>query len=69
MPALVKLSIAASNIGITPTTLRHYVKQGHLSGVRINNRLFIEEAELRRFIEAGRSRTASESPANVEGVQ
>ena len=69
MPTLVKLSAAASTIGVTPQTLRQYLRLGRLREVRFGNRIFIEEAELCRFIEAGRRSPAGTSTVEAGGTR
>ena len=54
MEALVPIDKAAELLGISPWTVRRYLQDNKLRGVRIGRRRLIEESELRRIIERGR---------------
>jgi excisionase family DNA binding protein len=46
---------AANLLGISPWTVRKYVRHRRIQAVRIGRRVLIEPSELRRIIESGRS--------------
>ena len=50
MEALLNIDKAAEKLGLSPWTLRLYLRQGKLRPVRIGRRVLLEEAELSRFI-------------------
>lgn len=54
MRPLKSIGEAAKLLGISPWTVRSYVRQGKLRAVRIGRRVLLEEAELARFIEQAR---------------
>ena len=54
MEALLNIEQAAQKLGLSPWTLRLYLRQGKLRPVRIGRRVLLEEAELSRFIAACR---------------
>ena len=45
---------AAASVGLSPWTLRAWIRQGKLAAVRLGRRVLIEPSELQRLIEAGR---------------
>jgi excisionase family DNA binding protein len=45
---------AGAASGISPHTLRGYIRSGRLPGFRAGRRLVVREADLRQFMEAGR---------------
>lgn len=49
------LKEAAAMVGLSPWTLRHWIKQGRLRSVRLGRRVLIEPGELERLVEQGRS--------------
>ena len=51
MEALLNIEQAAQKLGLSPWTLRLYLRQGKLRPVRIGRSVLLEEAELSRFIE------------------
>jgi excisionase family DNA binding protein len=61
MERLRSVNEAAEVLGISVYTVRKYIKLGKLTPVRIGRRVLLEEAELQRFILAGKVR-ASETP-------
>ncbi len=63
MEALVPVQKAAELLGISPWTVRKYIQAEKLQTVRIGRRVLIEQTEIRRIIEQGRS----SGPVNVEG--
>jgi excisionase family DNA binding protein len=52
---LIGVRQAADAIGISPWTIRQYVRQGKIHAVRIGRRVLIEPAELQRIITEGRT--------------
>jgi excisionase family DNA binding protein len=50
---LVGIREAAAAIGLSPWTVRQYVRQGRIRAVRIGRRVLIEPGELVRLIESG----------------
>jgi excisionase family DNA binding protein len=64
MEALVPIQKAAELLGISPWTVRKYVHDKKLRSVRIGRRRLIEETELRRIVQEGRS-----DPAPREGAE
>ena len=56
MSPLLDLKTAAHLLGISPWTVRAFVKKGKLRPVRIGRRVLIEEAELRRFINEAKAK-------------
>lgn len=49
------LKEAAAAVGLSPWTLRHWIKQGRLRAVRLGRRVLLEPSELQRLIEEGRT--------------
>jgi excisionase family DNA binding protein len=52
MEPLLDVSKAAEMLGLSPWTVRLYIKQQKLFALRIGRRRLIEPQELRRFIES-----------------
>ena len=46
---------AAAALGLSPWTLRQYIRQGKLKAVRIGRRVLIEPSELQKLVEQGRT--------------
>ena len=55
MQALRSVTEAAGLLGISPWTVRAYIRDGKLQAVRLGRRVLVEEAELERFVEEGRN--------------
>jgi excisionase family DNA binding protein len=55
MTKLLSVEQAAELLGISPWTVRSYIRQGKLRAVRIGRRVLLEEAELARFVERSRA--------------
>jgi excisionase family DNA binding protein len=55
MEPLVSIEKAAELLGISPWTVRRWAHDNKLRSVRLGARRLIEESELRRIVEAGRS--------------
>jgi len=63
MKALKSVEEAAGLLGISPWTVRGYIRDGKLRPVRLGRRVLVEEAELERLI------ASSKAPlGNVEQV-
>jgi excisionase family DNA binding protein len=54
MTSLKDVKQAAALLGISPWTVRAYVRDGKLIPVRIGRRVLLEEVELERFIADGK---------------
>jgi excisionase family DNA binding protein len=65
MESLLSIERAAEILGISAWTVRKYVRTGKIRPVRIGRRVLLEEQELRRIVDEGRSRT---NHANKGGV-
>lgn len=65
MEALLSIEQAAQKLGLSPWTLRLYLRQGKLRPVRIGRRVLLEEVELSRFIEECRDAAKSEVNENI----
>jgi excisionase family DNA binding protein len=48
------LKEAAAAVGLSPWTLRGWIRQGKLRSVRLGRRVMVEPAELKRLVEQGR---------------
>jgi len=59
MNALKSVVDAAGLLGISPWTVRSYIRSGKLMPVRIGRRVLVEEAELERFVASGKSAAAA----------
>lgn len=55
MEALLPVDKAAELLGISPWTVRKWLHVKKLRSVRIGRRVLLEQSELRRIVEAGRS--------------
>ena len=65
MEALLSIDKAAEKLGLSPWTLRLYLRQGKLRPVRIGRRVLLEEVELSRFIAECRDTVKSEENENI----
>ena len=45
---------AAASVGLSPWTLRAWIRQGKLGAVRLGRRVMIEPGELHRMVQAGK---------------
>ena len=63
MEPLQSIEQAAANLGISPWTVRAYVRQGRIRPVRIGRRVLIEAHEIARIVEEGRNNTQLEKEA------
>lgn len=54
------LKDAAAAVGLSPWTLRHWIRQGRLRAVRLGRRVMLEPGELQRLVEAGRQGAPNE---------
>ena len=60
MEPLLDVSKAAEMLGVSPWTVRLYIKQQKLFALRIGRRRLIEPQELRRFVESCKPPLVSE---------
>jgi excisionase family DNA binding protein len=56
---LVGVADAAAAIGLSPWTIRQYIREGKIHAVRIGRRVLIEPSELQRLMDEGRTRGES----------
>ena len=54
MEALIPVDKAAELLGISPWTVRAYIRDRKLRAVHIGRRVLIEQSELRKFVEQAR---------------
>ncbi len=54
MEALIPVDKAAELLGISPWTVRLYIRNRKLAAVHIGRRVLIEQSELRKFVEQAR---------------
>jgi excisionase family DNA binding protein len=52
---LESIESTAKSLALSPWTVRAYIKKGKIKPVRIGRRVLIEQAEIRRIVEEGRS--------------
>ena len=66
MEPLKSVEDAARTLSLSAWTVRAYIRQGKIRPVRIGRRVLLEECELQRLIEQGRSQPESrpEYPRN-----
>jgi excisionase family DNA binding protein len=67
MEPLQSVEQAARTLSLSAWTVRAYIRKGTIRPIRIGRRVLLDERELRRLIEAGRSE--SPSPTNTENRQ
>lgn len=66
MRALKSIQEAAGLLGISPWTVRAYVKAGKLHAVRLGRRVLVEESELERLVENGKSAETNQEKKQQE---
>jgi excisionase family DNA binding protein len=54
MEKLLRVDQAAELLGISPWTVRAYIRDRKLMAVHIGRRVLIEQSELRKFVEQAR---------------
>lgn len=59
MEQLMDIDKAGEFLGISPWTIRAYIRDRKLIPVRLGRRVLLEPAELRRFVEAAKQAGAS----------
>lgn len=59
-PRLLKLAAVATLLGVAPITVRRRVRDGSLAHVRIHDRLYFSEADVRAFIARNHHGASSE---------
>ena len=52
--ALLSVEAAARLLGLSPWTVRLYIRNGKINSVRIGRRVLVEPSELQRLIASGR---------------
>ncbi len=57
MESLLSIEQAADLLGVSPWTIRKWVTTNRIRIVRLGRRVLLEQSELRRIIEAGRTET------------
>jgi excisionase family DNA binding protein len=55
---LIGVRQAADAIGLSHWTIRQYIREGKILGVRIGKRMLVEPAELQRLVDKGRSQSS-----------
>jgi excisionase family DNA binding protein len=63
MDSLKSIEETAEALGLSPWTIRLYLRQGKIRPVRIGRRVLIEPEEIRRIVEEGRIRSKIPSAA------
>ena len=63
MQPLKSIDEAAGLLGISPWTIRDYIRNGKLQPVRLGRRVLVEESELERFVAQGRKQADRDSIA------
>ena len=48
---LLSVEEVAERLGVTPDTIRHYIRTHQLTAIRIGNKYRIKESELNRFLD------------------
>ena len=48
---LLSVEEVARRLGVTPDTIRHYIRTHRLTAIRIGNKYRIKESELNRFLD------------------
>jgi excisionase family DNA binding protein len=64
MTSLKNVKQAAALLGISPWTVRAYVRNGKLKPVRLGRRVLLEEAELERLITQGKNTVEIDQKSN-----
>src|SRR2546429_4444011 len=64
MKPLKSVEEAAGLLGISPWTVRGYIRDGKIKPVRLGRRVLVEEAELERFVADGKE---SSDPSRETG--
>lgn len=69
MSGLEKLAYGVNEVGqatgLSPWTIRAYIRQGKIRPTRIGTRVLIEADELRRFLRKGRQPLREPEPAST----
>ena len=60
---------AAKLLGISPWTVRSYIRVGRLRPVRIGRRVLLEEAELERFVREAKGQEAETPTARPSEIR
>lgn len=48
---LLSVEEVAERLGVTPDTIRHYIRTHQLTAIRIGNKYRIKESDLKRFLD------------------
>lgn len=62
MQPLHDIKSAAALLGLSPWTVRAYVREGKLRPVRLGRRVMLEEEELARFVSENRTQPRPQQP-------
>ena len=66
---LISIREAAAAIGLSPWTVRQYIRRGKIRGVKIGRRVLIEPGELERLVQSGRMEAEEALESEVlEGI-
>jgi excisionase family DNA binding protein len=71
MKPLKSVEEASWLLGISPWTVRSYIRKGMLKPVRLGRRVLVEEAELERFVAEGKAIADTKQPdldASIPGA-
>jgi excisionase family DNA binding protein len=68
MIQLVGVEDSARLLGVSPWTIRAWVRAGKLRPIKLCRRLLLEQTELERFVESARSNRPPQEP-EIEGKQ
>jgi len=55
---LIGVRQAADAVGLSHWTIRQYIREGKIQGVKIGKRILVEPAELQRLVDEGRRRSS-----------
>ena len=69
MRTLKSVEEAAELLGISPWTVRSYIRDGKLQPVRLGRRVLIEETELERFVASGKTASGRAGQNESQGLR
>lgn len=64
MEPLISVEQAADVLGVSPWTIRKWISTNRIRIVRLGRRVLLEQSELRRIIEGGRTETVATTGAS-----